>query len=83
VPVIQTTWEAEIRRIVVPGQPRQKSLRPCLNVKKAGHGDTHPIPVTVGSIKKENCGLGLPGGKKQDPISKITRAKRARGMYKR
>jgi hypothetical protein len=36
-PVPLTTWKAEIRRISVPGQPRQKTFaRPHLNGKKLG-----------------------------------------------
>jgi hypothetical protein len=36
-PGILATWEAGIRRIVVPGQPGQKSLQdPHLNGKKLG-----------------------------------------------
>jgi hypothetical protein len=36
-PVILATWKAEIRRIMVPGQPRQKMFeRLHLNGKKEG-----------------------------------------------
>jgi hypothetical protein len=39
-PVIPATQEAEIRRIMVPGWPKQKEfVRLHLNRKKAGHSD--------------------------------------------
>jgi hypothetical protein len=41
--------------------------------------DTPVIPETVESIKQEDCSPDLPG-QKQDPISKITRVKRAGGV---
>jgi hypothetical protein len=40
-PKILTTWEAEIGRIMVPGQSRQKNFRLHLERKKAGHGGVH------------------------------------------
>jgi hypothetical protein len=41
-PVILSTWEAEIGRMAVRGQPRQKSLQdPISTEKKAGLGGVH------------------------------------------
>jgi hypothetical protein len=45
-------WEAEIRRIMVPGQFGQKSLQDPSPQKKAGHGSTCLISqLTLGSKK--------------------------------
>jgi hypothetical protein len=43
-PIILAMWEADIRRIMVPGQHQQKQfVRPWLNNNnnKAGHGGCH------------------------------------------
>jgi hypothetical protein len=53
VPVIPATWEAEIERIVVPGQHGQKVHENHLNNNKK-KGDVWSMPVisaTVGSMK--------------------------------
>jgi hypothetical protein len=43
-PVILATWEAEIRRIVVPGQTQEKSLRDPSQQKKLVY--TCPLSYT-------------------------------------
>jgi hypothetical protein len=58
--VILDTWDAEIRRIMVLGKPRQKKFVRSHCVSHACH------PVSL--------------GKKQDTITKTTRAKGAEGM---
>jgi hypothetical protein len=72
-PVILAMWEAKIRRITVPGQPRQKhSQDPISTEKKLGmvahacHSSRGLKPKIGGSRSR----LGL--DKKEDPISKIT-----------
>jgi hypothetical protein len=68
-PVILATWEAEAGKIVVLGQPRQMFMRPPTQWKKTWAWRCTPfIPVMAGL------------GKKQDPMSKITRAQRAEGV---
>jgi hypothetical protein len=37
-PIIPATWEVEIRRIVVPRQPRQKGSRTPSEITKIGYG---------------------------------------------
>jgi hypothetical protein len=80
-PVILATWEAEIRGIMVGVQPRQKRSQ-TPSQPMPGHSGTCCMPVILaanGSINRRlmvQAGLG----KEQDPICKITRAKRAGGM---
>jgi hypothetical protein len=60
-PVILVTWETEIRRIKVPGNPRQrKFMRPHLNGKKmrmvvhncySSHNRKHKIRLLPGQDK--------------------------------
>jgi hypothetical protein len=65
-PVILATWEAENRRIVVPGWTGQKSF-----------GDLISMEKKLG-IVAHACHPSYPAwAKKRDPSSKITRAKRA------
>jgi hypothetical protein len=68
-------WEAEIGRISVPDQPRQKCLQNPISVeKKAGHGG---ISLTSQwEPKIEGPQARLVWGKKRDHICKITRAKK-------
>jgi hypothetical protein len=54
-PVILTAWEAEIGRILVWGQPSSKTF--LFQWKKAGHGGTSVIPVTVGSFAQASLGI--------------------------
>jgi hypothetical protein len=62
--VIPAVQEAEIGRIVVPGQPEQKKfLRPDLNRKSWALCFMPVIPATAGSINKQDCNLGLSGQK--------------------
>jgi hypothetical protein len=42
--VILATWEAEIRKMVVKGQPTKKFGRPNLNQQKAGCNIKIPTP---------------------------------------
>jgi hypothetical protein len=55
VPVIPAIQKAEIRRILVLGQPRQKVHKTTSHQKKSGHGGVSIIPSSTGSIKQENC----------------------------
>jgi hypothetical protein len=59
-PLILATWDAEIRRPWVQGQPGSKNLWDPLhlNGKKLGVGGVPVIPVRVGSVKQEDCGSG-------------------------
>jgi hypothetical protein len=50
-PEILATWEAVIKRIVIPGQPQQKSFQDLISMEKTGHGDGLIIPAMAGSIK--------------------------------
>jgi hypothetical protein len=37
-------WEAEIKKIIVQGQPGQKSLQDSISTEKTGHGGAHLSP---------------------------------------
>jgi hypothetical protein len=50
-PIILATWEAEIRKKAVLGQPRQKAHKTPSQQKKNGRGGTPVISAMVGSIK--------------------------------
>jgi hypothetical protein len=68
------TWEAEIRRIMVQGQPRQKvSKTPSQPISWAKWHMT-VIPISTNRIT-------VPG-KMQNPIQKITKTKRVRAWLK-
>jgi hypothetical protein len=54
------------------------SLQNSVSTKKARHGSVPVISATVGSINRIR--VQASPGKKQDPISGITRAKRAKGV---
>jgi hypothetical protein len=41
-PVILTTWEAQVRKIMVGGQSGKKVCKTLSLPIKAGHGGTHP-----------------------------------------
>jgi hypothetical protein len=75
-PIILVAWEAEIRKITVPRQPRQKVCE-TLSQKKAGCGSMSLSAAVVGSINEEDRDPSQPGQKVRPPIFKITRAKRA------
>jgi hypothetical protein len=56
----------EIRRITVPGQPRQKRLRPSpsnthLNGKSCAQWCMPVILVTAGNVNEKHWGPGQPG----------------------
>jgi hypothetical protein len=53
-------------------------LQNSVSTKKARHGSEPVISATVGSINRIR--VQASPGKKQDPISGITRAKRAKGV---
>jgi hypothetical protein len=69
------TWEAEMERIGELDQTGQKKkiARPPTQWKSLSWRPAPVILVTVWSVKQED----LRPGKKQDPISKITREKEA------
>jgi hypothetical protein len=50
-PVILATWVAEIGRIVIQEQPRQKSCETPFQWKKAGHGSNACHPSDGGKLK--------------------------------
>jgi hypothetical protein len=50
VPVISATQKAEIRRIVIEGQPRQKISLPHLNKNNQWYHDTSCNPSCAGEI---------------------------------
>jgi hypothetical protein len=68
----------------VPGHSRQKKFTGShLNQKKSCAWWFVPeIPARAGSINKWQITVPASLGKKQDPISKITREKRAGGVTK-
>jgi hypothetical protein len=61
----------EIGKIVVSGQPRQKVLETLTQQRRLGTVVHACYPST------NRIGIQVGPGKRQDPISKITRAKRA------
>jgi hypothetical protein len=74
-PVILATWEVEIGRIAIWGQPWQK-VRPHLN-QPAGHAGANCHPNYGGKHKIEESWSWLAGAKKWDLISKVTRGQQA------
>jgi hypothetical protein len=70
-PVIPAVWEAELRRITIPGQPRQKSLQDLTSTEKSCH-TSDGGKLKIGSWCR-------PAWQKA-PISKMTKAKRAGDM---
>jgi hypothetical protein len=78
-PVILSTQEAKVGRITVSGQLGKKFARPCLNRKSWVWWCEPVIPATAG-IRNRRIVVQTGPGKKRDPISKITRAKRAGGV---
>jgi hypothetical protein len=75
-PIILPTWEAKIRRIVVPGQFGQIVHETPSQGKKVGVMMCACHPRYGRKHKIIQASLG----KMQDTIPKITRAKMARGM---
>jgi hypothetical protein len=73
--ILATSWEAEIRRFAVPGWPRQKGLQDPISLEKSWVWWHVPVipAITVNLNRKIAVQASL--GKKQDLISKITRAK--------
>jgi hypothetical protein len=54
-PVILATSETEIRRIMVPGKPRQKNWQDPISTEKAGRGGCTPVILAIaGSIRQED-----------------------------
>jgi hypothetical protein len=73
----------EIKRIVVPGQPGQNKLcKTQSQPQKVGHGGLCLCPTTKKALNRRIQVQACLGKKQQDPISKITRAKRAKDMLK-
>jgi hypothetical protein len=72
-PVILATREAEIRRIMVWGQPGQKVHKTPISINSWAWWHVPVTQATAGSLNRMAVQGGL--GKKWDPISKITRAK--------
>jgi hypothetical protein len=69
-PSMLTTWEAEIRRIVVPGQSGQKKVCKAPSQWKTLGVMACTCHPSDGRKRRIVVQAGL--GKKQDPISKIT-----------
>jgi hypothetical protein len=72
------SWNEEIGRIKVWGQPMQKSYWDLILTNKDGCGGTCLSPSYVQGITGK-ISVQLAWGKTQDPILKITKAKRAEG----
>jgi hypothetical protein len=74
-PVIPATWEFKIRRITLGGEARQKvsetSFQPTAGCSSCYSTDSGKCKIIV---------PGQPGQEVRDPISKITRIKRAGGV---
>jgi hypothetical protein len=66
----------EIRRTVVPHQPRQKSFRDPISTNSWVQLYVPTISAKAGSVKQENHSKGLPEQKVRPLMSKITTAKR-------
>lgn len=82
--VIPSTQEAEKGMIKVRGRPgRRELVRPLLN-KTARHGGTHLSFQSRGKHKNINRMITVQDhyGIKQDPLSKITEAKRSGSTLK-
>jgi ArsR family metal-binding transcriptional regulator len=81
-PIILATWEAEIRRIMVQVQSRQKDRVTSIPMEKKLGMAVHTChPSNCGKCNVKDCSeFSLSKKKKCDPTSKITQAKRARGM---
>jgi hypothetical protein len=80
-PVILATWEAEIRRVIVRGQPGLKVLKIPSSNKSWVRWRVPVTPVTWGSTNRMitvQAGLGI----KQDPISKVTNTKMSARVFK-
>jgi hypothetical protein len=80
--IILGTWEAEICRITVPDQPRSKRKRVCetpVYWKKVGCGGVHLSSQQQWEPQNKRIMVQPSLGKEQDPVSKITRAKRSGG----
>jgi hypothetical protein len=73
IPVILTIQDVLIRRIMVPGQPRQKVSEIVSQLIKYGCLASQLCE----KHKLEDLGLGWSGQKMQEPIPKIPKAKRA------
>jgi hypothetical protein len=68
-------WEAQIRRIEVPGQSGQKSLHRPISIEKSWVGGmARACHLTDGGKRKIVVQACL--SKKQNPIYKISRAKK-------
>jgi hypothetical protein len=67
-PVILTTWEAEIGRIIVQGQPRQKVCKTPFK-PIAGHSSIHLSFQSVQTAKVER--LMVPGQPRQKTFQEL------------
>jgi hypothetical protein len=72
-PIILATWEAENKRIIVQGQPRQKAHK-TLSQSVASVVAHACHPSHAGKYKQKDNGRGHLVIK-QDPISKVTSQK--------
>jgi hypothetical protein len=71
-PVILATWEAEIWRIHVSGQPRLTTLETPISMGKSQvQRHTPVIPVRAGSVKQEDRDLGGSGEKARPSVHNI------------
>jgi hypothetical protein len=61
-PIIATTWEAEIGRIIFPSQPGQNAHE-IPSQPRAGRGGAHLLSQVSGKHKQEDFSLGHPGRK--------------------
>jgi hypothetical protein len=69
--------EAEIRRTVVPGQPRQKNCETTSQWKKSGHGGPRLSSQRWQEALNRRIAVQAGWGKKQDLNSKTSRAELA------
>jgi hypothetical protein len=72
-------WEVEIRRIRGVEDDRKICETPC-QWKKAVCGSMCLSALLLWGVKSRQIAIQAGLGERQDPISKITRAKRAGGM---
>jgi hypothetical protein len=74
-PIILATWEAEISRIVVPGQPRQKSSWDTTSAGKTAGWVVYTYHPNNGRKHKMRGLWSWQAWQKERPTSKISRLK--------